>query len=137
MGRSHAVCCPVSWVHDGKLLSSYLMQKNWDKIAQDACGGFVTAFEYFEQDLSDDIEAFTITNVQPHVLSAHTTSNDSDTPTWTQAIHCLFQDKWWEVIGDELNILENDFHAWELVMREDWMNVLLSTWAFRIKHFPD
>ncbi|KAL7477781.1 hypothetical protein ACHAW6_003578, partial [Cyclotella cf. meneghiniana] len=40
-------------------------------------------------------------------------------------------------MGAELNTLENDLHAWELVPREDWMNVLPSSWAFRIKHFPD
>ena len=87
--------CPVSRVHHGKLLSSYLMQGNWDKITQDACGGFVTMFaEYFELDLSDDIESFTITNVQPHVLIAHAASNNSDAPTWSQALQGPFQDKW-------------------------------------------
>ncbi|KAL7486075.1 hypothetical protein ACHAW6_011674, partial [Cyclotella cf. meneghiniana] len=58
-------------------------------------------------------------------------------PTWTQALQGPFQDKWWEAMGAELNSLENDLHAWELVLRVDWMNVLPSTWAFRIKRFPD
>ena len=111
------------------------MQGNWDDIAQDACGGFVTAFEYFEQDLSDDIEAFTITNVQPHVLNAHAASNNSDAPTWTQALQGPFQDKWWEAMEAELNTLENDLHAWELVTKVDWINILQSTWAFRFKQF--
>ena len=75
--------------------------------------------EYFEPDLSDDIEAFIIRNFQPHVLGAHTASNDSDAPTWTQALQGPFQDKWWEAMGAELNTLENDLHVCELVPRED------------------
>ncbi len=114
MGRSHAVRCPFSWVHYGKLLSSYLMQGNWDKIAQDACGGFVTVFtEYFEPDIPDEVEAFTITNVQPHAFGTHMASNFSDAYTQTQATQGPFQDKWWEAMGAELNTIENELHAWE------------------------
>jgi Reverse transcriptase (RNA-dependent DNA polymerase) len=36
----------------------------------------------------------------------------------------------------EINTLE-DKEAWEIVVREDWINVLPSTWAFKVKHFPD
>lgn len=36
-----------------------------------------------------------------------------------------------------MNTLESDLCTWELVMKEDWMSVLPSKWAFRIKWFPD
>ncbi|KAL7475419.1 hypothetical protein ACHAW6_001329 [Cyclotella cf. meneghiniana] len=40
-------------------------------------------------------------------------------------------------MGVKLHALENDLHAWELLTGADWMNVLPSTWVFRIKRFPD
>ncbi|KAL7477038.1 hypothetical protein ACHAW6_002859 [Cyclotella cf. meneghiniana] len=36
----------------------------------------------------------------------------------------------------ELNTLESEFQAWELIPREPWMHVLPSTWAFCLKRFP-
>ena len=33
--------------------------------------------------------------------------------------------------------LKSDLHAWELVPHEPWMHVLPSTWAFRLKCFPN
>jgi histone deacetylase 1/2 len=37
----------------------------------------------------------------------------------------------------EMNTLEVDLSAWQLVRREPWMHVLCSKWAFRIKRFPN
>ncbi len=37
----------------------------------------------------------------------------------------------------ELNTLVNKFRCWDLVPRLPHMNVLPSTWAFKIKRFPD
>ena len=37
----------------------------------------------------------------------------------------------------ELNTLENEMESWELVPRTSEMHVLPSTWAFKIKRFPD
>ena len=39
--------------------------------------------------------------------------------------------------GGELTTLEHDLTAWDLVPCEPWMHVLPSTWAFRIKRFPN
>ncbi|KAL7478509.1 hypothetical protein ACHAW6_004267 [Cyclotella cf. meneghiniana] len=38
---------------------------------------------------------------------------------------------------EELTTLERDLAAWDMVPREPWMHVLLSTWAFHIKRFPN
>ena len=92
---------------------------------------------YFEPDLCDEIGSYTITNVQPHLLKASASKNDADTPSFTQAVNSPFAEKWWEAMNTELETLENDLQAWELVKRESWMNVLPSTWAFKLKRFPD
>jgi hypothetical protein len=120
-------------------LNTYLLQGDWSDFGKEVCEGYATAFtNYLEPDLSDDLEAFTITDIQPHVLEANVASNDADNPSWNQAINGPFQDKWWEAMGIEIDTLENDLKAWELVKRDDTMkNILPSTWAFKIKRFPD
>ena len=71
------------------------MQGDRNNLAHEACDGYDTVFaEYFEPDLLDDIEAFAIRNVQPHILHTHMASNNSDNPAWNQAIHSPFHDKW-------------------------------------------
>jgi hypothetical protein len=65
-------------------------------------------------------------------------SSFRDGNAWTQAIHGPFQDKWWDAMNTKINTLENDLQAWELVKRDETMkNILPSTWAFKIKRFPD
>ena len=34
-------------------------------------------------------------------------------------------------------LLQEVMCSWEVVNREDWMNVLPSTWAFKCKRFPN
>lgn len=44
--------------------------------------------------------------------------------------------QWWDARDIEMNILENVLHAWELVKKEEWMDVLPSTWAFNSSNIP-
>jgi hypothetical protein len=48
----------------------------------------------------------------------------------------LFQDKSWQAIRVELNTLINNFDWWEYVPNPG-KDVLPSTWAFKIKHYPN
>jgi hypothetical protein len=70
-------------------------------------------------------------------LAAKSSSNPADSPTYSQAINSPHAEKWWEAMESELTTLESDLQAWELVPREPWMHVLPSTWAFRLKRFPN
>ena len=120
------------------LAESYLLQSDWSALGQAACVGDTGLFSaYFEPDLCDELGSYTITNVQPHLLTAGNSKNDSDSPSFTQAINGPFAEKWWDAMNTELETLEVDLQAWELVKRESWMNVLPSTWAFKLKRFPD
>jgi hypothetical protein len=113
-------------------------QGDWDKLGHEVCDGGVNIFSaYFEPDLDDDIGSYTITNIQPHLFKAQTSANDADNPTWNEALNSPFAERWWQSMEVEINTLENDLQAWELVEREPWMNVLPSTWAFKLKRFPD
>jgi hypothetical protein len=37
----------------------------------------------------------------------------------------------------ELKRLTEKMHAWDIVDRESWMNIVPSTWAFKCKRYPD
>jgi hypothetical protein len=107
-------------------------------MGQDACSGVHNIFSAFLQpDLADDADTYTVTDVQPHLLSAISAKNDPDAPTFNQAINSSNAEQWWDAMEVEMNTLEVDLEAWHLVRREPWMNVLCSKWAFRVKRFPN
>ena len=73
-------------------------------------------------------------NWDPHSLSAK--SNSADTPTWNEAMNGPNAQGFWEACRKEVQTLES-MHVWDEVKREEWMNILPGTWAFKIKRFPD
>jgi len=79
---------------------------------------------YLQPDLSDNVGSFTVTDVQPHILSAKSATNAANSPTYTQAINSPHAEKWWDAMESKLTTLESDLQAWELVPREPWMHVL-------------
>jgi hypothetical protein len=122
----------------------YLLQGNWDVLRQEVSEGHQNIFSsYFKPDLADEIGSLTITDVQPHLLSASSSTLDEDYPSFTQATNGPFREKWWEAMESEVDVLENELDAWELVpipvdeFGKPTVNILQSTWAFRIKRFPD
>ncbi len=62
--------------------------------------------------------------------------NDADTPNWNEAMNGPEAEGFWQACIKEIRTLEA-MKVWEVVTREDWMNVLPSTWAFKVKRFPD
>ncbi len=57
--------------------------------------------------------------------------------SWDTATKGPFQAEFWQAMHVELNTLVNEYKCWDLVPRLPHTNVLLSTWAFKIKCFPD
>ena len=70
----------------------------------------------------------------PLLLSAK--ANSADNPKWFEAMSGPHADQFAEASREEITTLQ-DIGAWEKVKRKDWMNVLKSTWAFKIKRFPN
>ncbi len=60
-----------------------------------------------------------------------------DTPSFDTAIRSPFQAQWWKAMYDELVTIMVDFDCWDYVKRTPDMNVLPSTWAFKLKQYPD
>ena len=73
-------------------------------------------------------------NWDPHSLSAK--SNSADAHNWNEAMNGPNAQGFWEACRKEVNTLES-MHVWDEVKREEWMNALPGTWAFKIKRFPD
>jgi hypothetical protein len=81
-----------------------------------------------------DLDNKTVEWLHPLYLSAK--ANSADNPTWNEAMNGPDKAGYWEACRKEIaTLVEKD--AWEVVDRESWMNVLLTTWAFKCKRFPD
>jgi hypothetical protein len=72
-----------------------------------------------------------------HPLALQAKANAEHNPTWESAMNGPDQEGYWQAMEVELNTLEKRKHSWEVVLREPWMNVLPTTWAFKCKRFPD
>eukprot|EP00804_Cyclotella_cryptica_P021898 CCRYP_000848-RA/>CCRYP_000848-RA protein AED:0.35 eAED:0.26 QI:0/0/0/1/1/1/3/0/651 len=138
LGAHRTRCHSTTRIRHGQLSELSLLQHDWQGLGPSLYNNFHSTFSsYLQPDLSDDLASFTITDVQPHLLTASPADDTSNSPTYSQAIHSPHAEKWWEAMETELTTLESDLQAWELVPREPWMHVLPSTWAFRLKRFPN
>ena len=62
-------------------------------------------------------------------------ANDEDTPNWHQAMNGPNKAGFEDAMRIEIDTLVA-MGAFEMVKRQPWMNVIPSTWAFKIKRFP-
>ena len=74
--------------------------------------------------------------VHPLFLKAKAAASSEDNPNWWQAMNGPFADEFWKAAVTELETLEG-MDAWEIVDQTDEMNVIDSTWAFKLKRYPD
>ena len=70
-----------------------------------------------------------------HPLALSSLANASDNPNWDEAMSGPDKAGYWEACKRELQTLV-DKECWNEVEREEWMNVLPGTWAFKCKRFP-
>ena len=71
-----------------------------------------------------------------HALLLSVKANAEDNPTWNKATNGPVSEGFWKAMDIELDILTRK-DAWTVVDRIDDMNVLESTWAFKVKRYPD
>lgn len=74
--------------------------------------------------------------IHPLMLQAKAAASKEDNLNWWQAMNGPFSEEYWKAACVEVETLES-MEAWDVVEREDRMNVLPSTWAFKCKCFPD
>jgi hypothetical protein len=75
----------------------------------------------------------------PRILAAHATSSklNEDNPSFNTATCGQFQAQFWKAMYNKLIKLVQEFDCWDYVPRTPTMKVLPSTWAFKIKRYPD
>ena len=74
--------------------------------------------------------------VHPLFLKAKSAANKEDNPNWHQAMSGDFADEYWKAAVLEIETLEG-MGAWEVVDEPNGKNILDSTWAFKLKRYPD
>ena len=80
--------------------------------------------------------AFIVNWVHPLFLKAHSEASKDDKPNWNQAMNGPFAYEYWQAACNELENLEG-MRDWDVVDREDDMNVIRLTWVFKLKRYPD
>jgi hypothetical protein len=131
IGPSLASRQPTNRIRCAYLNEIALFQGQWDDLGWETCDGFHNIFSsYLQPDLADDAELFTVTDVQPHILGAISAKNEPDALSFNQAINSPNAEQWLDAMEAEMNTLEVDLSAWQLVRREAWMNVLCNKLAF-------
>ena len=129
--RGHSV--PSAFHGSAKVTRAFLaaqpiMQDQWDDVRDlDICG--FLARDYWHPNLVDYAD--------PRLLQAKAFKYNEDNPSWEMAMNGPFADNFWKAAQVELDTLENDMKTWDYVKRTPGMHVLPSTWAFKIKRFPD
>jgi hypothetical protein len=74
--------------------------------------------------------------VDPSVYSAKVCGGDTDNPTYQQAINGSDSADYLKAMKLEVDTFVGQ-PTWESVPRTKGMNVLKSTWAFKLKRLPD
>lgn len=74
--------------------------------------------------------------VRPLFLKAKAAASKQDNPNWWQAMDIEFTEEFWKAAVTKIETLEA-MGAWEIVDKTDEMNVIDSTWVFKIKLYHD
>ena len=80
-----------------------------------------------------------VNDCDPRLLAVKSSKSkyNEDNPSYDTAIRGPFQAEYWKAMQVELTTLVNDFKCWDLVPRTPDMNVISSTWALKVKRYPD
>jgi hypothetical protein len=81
-------------------------------------------------------EELIVQYVHPLFLRAHSAASKEDNPGWQEAMQGKFADDYWKAMEVKIFTLES-INAWEVVDREDDMNVINPTWAFKCQRYPN
>jgi hypothetical protein len=126
---------PQQRLHKSFLAECYLLQDWW--VDDPECLHQIYSKVILNSWESDDIY---ITDIpDPRLLAVRSSASkyNEDNLSWDTATKGPFQAEFWQAMRVELNTLVNKLRCWDLAPRLPHMNVLPSTWAFKIKWFPD
>jgi hypothetical protein len=116
-------------VTEGAVNNAFLNGLDWGSALSAITHSNASDYDRFTAQVESEFD-------QCHPLALTMKANSMDTPNWHQAMNGLDSDGYWQAMELELDTLLGK-DAWVEVDRDDDMNVLPSTWAFKCKRFPD
>ena len=133
-GRAATGYHPQQKISKASIAECYLLQDTW--FEDPTCVSAIN--DNFVLDSWDNDGYYFNEISDPRLLAARTKSSkyNEDNPSFDTATRGPFQEEFWQAMRVELNTLINDFDCWEYVPNPG-KNVLPSTWAFKIKRYPD
>ena len=117
----------------GTLNNAFLSGVNWDNKGVTAEARDWKNFHIY---IARTLDAHSDTWESPHPMLLTAKSTSDDNPNWHQAVNGPFSDQFHEAMEIEIATLEK-LGAWVKVKRTHAMNVIKSTWAFKIKRYPN
>jgi hypothetical protein len=126
---------PKQWVHKSFLAECYLLQDYW--IGDPDCLYHIYSNIILDSWESNEVYITKIIDPQLLATCSSASKHNKDNPLWDTATKGPFQAEFWQAMRVELNTLTNEFKCWDHVPCLPHMNILPSTWAFKIKWFPD
>jgi len=118
-------------VRGEKLNEQRLALLRWEDLKTYCLSGTIGAYASYTQ--RETIDGY-IEDWHPALLA--TKANAEDTPTWNEAMNGPHAAGFWKACEIELETLESK-QCWEVVDRPKGRPVVSSTWAFKIKRYPD
>jgi hypothetical protein len=86
-------------------------------------------------DCNADYKADLVKEWHPMALQIHV--NSENNLSWDQTTSGLDKAGYWQSMEKDLTSLEHDKNSWEVVHKQEWMNILPSTGAFKCKRCHD
>ena len=120
-------------IKSSDLNQQFLMALKWNQVVDMIKSKDLAAMMAWTENHTDPDNG-TIEEWHPMALSS--LANASDNPNWDEAMSGPDKAGYWEACKRELQTLV-DKECWNEVEREEWMNVLPGTWAFKCKRFPN
>ena len=120
-------------VRTGSLNEQYLQSLDWTAVISQLKEGHWKAMATY-------LDLYTNLNGElewMHPLAFAAKASAEDNPKWNEAMNGPNAEGFWDAMCKEVTTLTDQKDAWDVVLREAWMNVLPSTWAFKCKRFPD
>ncbi len=141
MARSTATHGTKRKYVDEVLSNEQMFFANLDWAVPDTSSLLLSSIERYLDIMGNDcgtgsLQDLQIHQVHPMILAAKSAASKEDNPTWWQAMNGPYADNYWKAAEIEIMTLEGK-DSWIVTERTDDMHVLLSTWTFKLKRFPD
>jgi hypothetical protein len=116
-------------IRQGEVNNAFLNSLHWSTAVKGITTSRLADYNRFTAQVESKFDEL-------HLLRLTMKATALDTSNWNQAMNRLKSNRYWEAMELEIQTLLGK-NAWVVLDREDHMNVLPSTWAFKCKWLSD